>query len=408
MTAVRLLLDTAGRSLDRVGLLPGEPAAERLLRRVRQPHAQAAIHSWRVEEALSAWTRSLREDAALGAAGRLAARFEAGRALDTLSRMAEAEAQDPGIASQPVACPVFITGMPRSGTTFLHQLLALDPGNRAPRCWETFYPLPPRRGRDRRRERVERQLRAFLRLAPELAALHPLAADQPQECTVITATVFRSLRFDTTHRVPRYRSWLDGAGHLEAYRFHRRFLQHLQRGQGGSDGGGRRWILKSPDHLFALDALEALYPGARLVVVHRDPLKVLGSVARLTEVLRAPFTRSLDRAEIGRQVARDWLDGAERMIRLGRGAARRRVLHLQHLEITRRPVETVERLYDFLGQDVPPGLRARLEAHLARRPRGGYGVNSYRLADHGLDEAVERHRFRRYVETFGITREGGI
>src|SRR5262249_14838948 len=131
-----------------------------------------------------------------------------------------------------------------------------------------------------------------------------------QECSEITAHVFASLRFDSTYDVPSYRKWLDETGHLDAYRFHRRFLHHLPY----QTEAGRRWVLKCPDHLFALDALRSAYPGAGLVVVHRAPLAVLLSVARLTESLRRPFTRSTDKAEIGRQDSDRWLTATELMI----------------------------------------------------------------------------------------------
>ena len=139
------------------------------------------------------------------------------------------------------------------------------------------------------------QIRA--RLAPELSQVHPITAYSAQECTEITAHIFQSLRLDTTHRVPSYRRWLDRTGHRAAYRFHKRFLQHLQRQKGPG-----RWILKCPDHLFALEAIGEVYPDARFVFLHRDPTMVLASVARLTEVLRRPFTRQLDRHDLGRQV----------------------------------------------------------------------------------------------------------
>src|SRR5208337_341980 len=145
-------------------------------------------------------------------------------------------------------------------------------------------------------------------LAPAFQALHPLEAISPQECSEITAHVFRSLRFDTNYHIPSYRAWLDAdpVGHLPAYQFHRRFLQHLQH-QAGPRASPPRWVLKCPDHLFALEAIRAVYPDARLVFVHRDPVKVLLSVARLTEVLRRPFTRDLDPRTIGRDESARWL-----------------------------------------------------------------------------------------------------
>src|SRR5262249_38317778 len=151
---------------------------------------------------------------------------------------------------------------------FLHRLMMADPENRAPLVWETISPWRSGTGRDRRIARVARQLKMFEFLAPEFRALHPLDATSPQECSEITAHVFRSFRFDTNYHVPSYRHWLDADGqrHLPAYQFHRRFLRHLQY----QDGTARRWVLKCPEHVFALRAIRTVYPDARLIFVHRD------------------------------------------------------------------------------------------------------------------------------------------
>ncbi len=248
----------------------------------------------RLVEALAALTSSLREEASLSPFGRLAARSDLKRMLSTLLILADAEREDPAILTRLLAAPIFITGLPRSGTTFLHRMMLEDPANRAPLVYETIYPCPPPPNRpDRRAAQVARQLRAFGALAPEFYGLHPLDATSPQECSEITAHVFRSLRFDTNYHIPSYRAWLDAdpVGHVPAYQFHRRFLQHLQH-QAGPRANPPRWVVKCPDHLFALDAIRAVYPDARLVFVHRDPVKVLLSVAKLTEVVRRPFTRT--------------------------------------------------------------------------------------------------------------------
>ena len=203
---------------------------------------------------------------------------------------------------------------------------------------------------------MARQLRAFERLAPEFRALHPLDATSPQECSEITAHVFRSLRFDTTYRIPGYRHWLDQAGHVPAYRFHRRFLQHLQQ-----QAPGGRWVVKCPDHLFALDAIRTVYPDARLVFVHRDPVKVLLSVAKLTEVVRRPFTRRLDPHEIGRQESARWLEGTQRMMAVGDDAGLPEPIHhVQHTALVADPVGTVAALYRHFGLALPPGAPAAI------------------------------------------------
>jgi len=202
--------------------------------------------------------------------------------------------------------------------------------------------------------------------------------------------------------VPRYKAWLQAHGHEAAYRFHKRFLQHLQhQGQRG------RWVLKCPDHVFALDALRAVYPDARVVFLHRDPLHVLPSVARLTEILRAPFTRRLDRREIGRAVLEDWVRGADLMVQEARAPsfAPEQVLHLRYRDVVQRPIETVERLYRHFGMALEPAALAAMQALLAERPRGGYGDNHYSFAAHGIDPEELRARFAAYVGLFGVPAE---
>jgi hypothetical protein len=338
------------------------------------------------------------EEASLSLVGRIATRWDVVRFLSNLLRLHDEERRAPAIMQQRIDRPIFITGLPRSGTTFLHRLLLEDPVNRGPRVWQTIDPYPPKRGRDRRVRHVSRQLRAFERLAPEFRALHPLDADSPQECSEITAHAFRSLRFDTTYRIPSYRRWLDRTGHLPAYQVHRRFLQHLQH---QSPGG--RWILKCPDHLFALDALRSVYPDARLVFVHRDPVKVLLSVAKLTEVLRRPFTRQLDPREIGRQESARWLQGTQHMITVGDDAGLPDpVHHVHYAQLVADPVGTVAGLYRHFGLELARGVTNAIASFATAVPKGGYGPRNYRFEDHGLNAGAEREKFRLYMERFGI------
>ena len=245
--------------------------------------------------------------------------------------------------------------------------------------------------------------RCLNRLAPRLQDLHPVDSRSPQECTEITAQVFQSLRFETIYRIPSYKRFLSDQGHLPAYRFHRRFLRHLQH----QADGRRSWVLKCPDHVFALDALLAVYPDARVVFLHRDPLHVLPSVAQLTETLRAPFTRRIDRADIGRQVLEDWARGAEIMTREARHPRlpAGRVLHLRFQDVTARPLETAYLIYRQFGLDLTPEAEASMARLVAARPRGRYGENRYDLATHGLDRSELRSRFADYARLFGVAAE---
>jgi Sulfotransferase family len=354
---------------------------------------------WQFVAPLRVLLQACESEAALGAFGRFALRWDALRFLENLLRLRAAEKASGG-AAPAIERPVFVTGLPRSGTSFLHNLLMEDTANAVPRCWETIHPAiagdPAAETRSIRQ--VDRQLKLFRCLAPDFGAMHPLTATAPQECSEITAHVFASLRFDTTHHVPSYRAWLDSTGHREAYRFHRRFLEHLA----GHGKARQRWVLKCPDHVFALDAIREIYPDARFVFVHRDPMRVLASVAHLTEVLRQPFTRHLDRATVGRQVCDRWADGAARLVAAYKTLPQDRVVHIRYRELTGDPVGTVARLYAKFGLPFAAAFEQRIKGYVAAKPNGGYGQLSHRSEDYGIDASRERERFADYVETFGV------
>ncbi len=356
-----------------------------------------------IEAPLAELLSSCAEEAELSVFGRLGLRWDTLRLLRNLVRLRAEEERAPAIRSEPVTAPLVITGLPRSGSTFFHRLLIADPGTVAPLVWQAIHPYPdPAARRDRRATQVDRTLRTFAWFAPGLRSVHPLDSRSPQECTEITAQVFQSLRFETMYRVPAYKAWLRARGHLAAYQFHKRFLQHLQhQGQRG------RWVLKCPDHVFALDALRAVYPDARVVFLHRDPLKVLPSVAQLTEILRAPFTRRLDRRDIGRTVVEDWAHGAALMVREARSPTfpPDQILHLRYRDVVQRPIETVQRLYDHFGMRLSAPAQTAMQQLVKAQPRGGYGANHYSFTSHFIDPDELRTRFAEYVGLFGVPAE---
>ncbi len=356
-----------------------------------------------VADALDRLQAAYHGEADLNLFGRMSTHWDNMRLLTNLLILADVERADPSITRRPVEKPIFVMGLPRSGTSFLHALLAEDKASQAPRCWQAIYPYPdhPASGRGAGPDRVQQQFSFFHRLAPDLKNLHPFDARTPQECTEFTAHSFRSLRFDTSYNVPSYKRWLDQAGHTDGYRIHRRLLQHLQ-GQ-----APRRWVLKSPDHVFAMEALRATYPDARIVFAHRDPLKVLPSVARLTEVLRRPFARRVDRAAVGRQITVDWAGGANRMISADAQDLwpASQIFHVHYRTLTAEPVATVSRLYDHFGLEMSSRYRARLREQVARKPDGGYGRNVYRFEDFGMRPGEERERYRDYMARFDVEEE---
>lgn len=409
MTLLAQLLRGADRMADLLGLARQPIEAEELIGAARRRTGLHDFGAVSILEPLRVLANAYAAESDLTLFGRIGARWDLLRYLSNLLILREQETSQPRIAGERIDNPIFITGLPRSGTTFLHNLLAQDRANLVPRVWQTIYPYPGHRaaGRGAGSERVDRQLRLFGRIAPELRSLHPFDAYSPQECTEITAHTFTSQRFDITHEIPSYRRWLVEAGHLAGYRFHRRFLQHLQH-QAGVVG---RWVLKSPDHVFALDAIAEVYPEARIVFVHRDPLKVLPSSCRLTEVLRRPFTRSVDRLRIGEQVSNDWAAAAAKLIAASERtdpSGANRILHIQYKSLVADPFGTVSGLYRQFGLPLTETAAAAIRRLIAERPRGGYGQNSYSFDSYGLDPEREARRFRDYMQRFQIEPEAEL
>ncbi len=354
-------------------------------------------------EGLERLTASIAAETSLSLFGRVSVRYDLTRLVRNAETIRRMHAATPGIGREPVRAPVFIMGLPRSGTTFLHTLFGFDPDVLVPRVWQTLYPAPRPRGFDPRASAVarktDRQLDMFAGMAPEFPAIHPIDADSPQECSEITAHVFHSLRFDTTFRVPSYTAWIDSQDDAPAFAFHRQWLQAMQHGT-----GGKFWALKCPEHTFSVKAILQTYPDARFVVVHRDPVHVFASVAHMTEVLRRPFLRGIDPAEIGRQVTERWIDGARRLVEFDRSGAvpAERLVNIQYETLTADPIKAVSGIYAHFGETFSPAAEAAMRAHLDAAPRGGYGRNRYRLADFGINVERLRPRFAPYIEYFGV------
>ena len=172
--------------------------ADDLIERARRRTGLDDFGDTPFREGLDVLLRACNEEAGLSLFGRVCTRWDIVRFLSNLLRMQDEERRAPEILDEPIKRPIFITGLPRSGTTFLHQLLTGDNAARIPRVWQLIHPYPEKADArsDRRRVRVARQLRMFEFLAPGFRKMHPIGADSPQECSEVTAHIFASLRFD--------------------------------------------------------------------------------------------------------------------------------------------------------------------------------------------------------------------
>jgi hypothetical protein len=315
--------------------------------------------------------------------------------------------EHPEIATVDVVPPVVIVGQGRTGTTILHDLLAQDPATRVPLTWEVDRPIPPPRtatyDTDPRIDEVEATTSAVELVIPGFLAMHPMGARLAQECVRITALDYRSMIFPTQYRVPSYARWLlDEADMSSAYRWHRVFLQHLQ-----SEHPARRWVVKSPGHIWSLDALLAEYPNALLVQTHRDPLRIIASLGSLISTLRSLASDDTSIPEAAAEYAEYIVDGLDRSVTARRDGtiAPDRVVDVNFDAFMADPFATIRTVYDRLGFELSGDAEQRMRAFLASNPQDKHGGHRYTWAATGLDEGEWRERARRYQEFFGVPSE---
>ncbi len=349
----------------------------------------------------------LETEARLTLVGRIAARQDVIGLLANRLRLEADGKRHPEIGAQEVPHPLFIVGLPRTGSTLLHHLLAQDPGSRVAQAWEVMFPSPPPEagsyGTDPRIAKAARQLAWFDALTPEFKAIHPLGAQLALECIAIMSPTFLSPRFHTTYHVPTYQEWLERQDLRPAYRFHRRFLQQLQ-----WRAPARRWVLKAPSHLFAFDALLETYPDARIVQTHRDPVTVLASVASLTAVLQRAFTDEIDPLEIGQEVSRRWTNGLDRAMQLRRSGRvpAERFVDVHYHELVRDPLAVVRRIYAHFEIPLTEATEAPMRRFLAENPKDKHGAHRYSPSSFGFEADDLARRFKAYREFYGVPSEG--
>ena len=361
---------------------------------------------WR--EGLDRLLGALREEARLSALGVEIAARDVVRHLASRAAVLAWRRAHPEVAKEDVRAPIVIAGQPRTGTTILYDLLALDPALRAPLTWEVDRPVPPPEtasfDSDPRIAEVEAELRAVDRILPGFTDFHPMGARLAQECVRITGGVFRSMIFPTQYRVPDYAEWLLREADLApAYRWHRFFLQHLQ-----SRHRGERWLLKSPGHLWHLGELAAEYPDAVLIRTHRDPLRVIASVAALVAHLRRMAAEGAGIPEAAAEFSEWILLGLDRAVEAdeARLFPPERVIDVHFAQFMADPFGTIREIYARLGRDLEGPTLARMRAFLEAHPGDGGGAGRrYRFADTGLDPEAIRERTARYERRFGVERE---
>ena len=348
---------------------------------------------------------SLEDEAALHLPGRLRARTELDRILANRLRLVDLWDREPAVLAGPVDEPVFVTGLGRSGTTLLHELLSLDPEVRSPRLWELMYSVPPPRAAtydaDPRAAAADDEITVMDEMVPAVTAMHENRGFLPTECIFAFAHQFSTDMFTGLYNVPSYVMARAGSDHGPEYAWHRRMLATLQ-----SDHPGR-WVLKAPSHLSALPALFREYPDAHVVITHRDPLRVIGSLADLMATLHWMHSDRVDHAGIAQLLGfgLGFLMDEVTAVRDAGGLPADRITDVVYRDLVADPLAVVAGLYRAWDRELTPAHRRRLQDYLADRHHGRPEGHDYRFEDTGLDLGEHRERLVPYQERFGVPSE---
>lgn len=297
--------------------------------------------------------------------------------------------------------PIFIVGMPRTGSSFLHNLLASDPQFRAPLYWESLYPYPPPRQDHTDRKRISKakmDLGFFHLLAPSYRKIYMYGAEKAAECIALMAMSFESQRFGFTYHIPTYWSWIQNTRLENGYQFLHDSLEYL------SASTPTKWLLKAPAHVMFLDTLLKKFPKAQLIFTHRHPLKAVTSIASNTHVLRKVFSSTSDPFKVGNEELKRWSRGWDhaRLIRRSPSLPETQFQDILYDDLISDPMTTVQSIYQKLNIPWSQKTEERMSHFLQANQQGKFGKHAYTPADFNLNDEIVSEHFHSYIDEFRL------
>jgi LPS sulfotransferase NodH len=359
--AVRLL-NQGGAALERVGFKSKPLSAAQLIEKAQRRAHPDDFSEPDFFEPLSRLLESCHREARLNVIGKLALRNDVIRILCNRLLLVRDRQRHTAIGNQEIREPVFIVGLPRSGTTLLHTLLAADPAHRVPLTWEVMSPSPAdAEDRQRRVREANRDLAMLRWLAPTFESVHATGAELPQECVSLMSPTFMSDQFDTMYNIPSYRAWFFRQDLRPAYAFHRRFLQHLQ--------------------------------------FHREPVDAVASVSSLVTILRRVFSDAVDPIQVGADAMVYWSEALKTFMRVRDQLPANRVCDLHYAEVRRDPIAATRRVYEHFGWSLGHQAEQQVRVVLNEQNSRSNGEHRYDAKYFGLNGT---DAFAEYCERFGF------
>ncbi|MEN8182021.1 MAG: sulfotransferase [Myxococcota bacterium] len=339
------------------------------------------------------------ERAGLSAGGRKRTRRRLLQLLGTRLRIEAAFARHPEIRERAIRSPVYLTGLPRTGTSALFNLLACDPASRPLLTWEGMCPDPlpglaPGQP-DPRLEAVRAAVERDRQRNPDFDKIHYARADGPEECVLLLAYTFCDLQMGVEPLLPPYRDWFQAQDLRASYAYYADLLRMLD-----WQRPGERWLLKSPAHLWALDVLVEMFPDACIVQTHRNPLEILPSYCSMIATLMS-IRESVDSEALGPVVLEFLARSLERGL-AARDRCPERFVDVDYRRFLAAPLEAVEEIYGSFGLPLDAQTRTAMARHLSENPQGKHGAHRYSLEEYGLSPSAVGKRLRDYIERFDL------
>lgn len=340
------------------------------------------------------------ERAGLTAKGRKRTRRRLLQLLVNRLRIQETFRRHPEILERPVRQPVYLTGLPRTGTSALFNLLAMDPASRPLRTWEGLFPDPieglaPGQ-EDPRLVALRAAYERSRQAGREFDKIHYVEADGPEECVLLQAHAFCDAQNGIEILMSPYREWFEGQDLHRMYYYYRDLLKLLD-----WQRPGIRWLLKSPAHLWALDILVEMFPDVCIIQTHRNPVEIIGSYCSMMEALMA-IRESVDRDALGESVLEFMARSLARGLAARQRCDRDRFLDVSYEDFITDSMGVVRSVYDHFGLELTQKTTAELEAHTANNPPRKHGTHQYSLERYGLTPERVRERLADYIGQFQL------
>lgn len=323
-------------------------------------------------------------------------------------RLMDYRENNPKVAAQRIQRPIFVIGLPRSGTSNLLSLLSSDPAHRVPRMWEMYRSVPPPRREtydsDPRIDEVQKLLEKDGFGSKALQATHPFSSQLPEECAFILEHTFSNMTYPAYVNVPRLADYaMNKADWRAVYAFHKQFLQHLQ-----TDYAGERWVLKTPEHSNFLPDLLATYPDAVLLFTHRHPTQTMASLASNISELRKLWSDEVDPHEVAASFLKIQAEQCRRMVEARKDPAiDKHFLDIDFDDLVNRPMEVMERVYRHFDLPMTASARGGLQDYVDNQAKKthGHGGHKYQMADYGYAPNQIETAFAEYLSWYEQRRD---